>query len=170
LQFNRVYMTWFIHSYSSHLLFTVTTTTIGLWPCVWYYPGELVPEETFTHSYISSSSTILYQLSHTTMIHSILPVNLHAWQSFTLTSHIHLTMLISARWSATSFSFLIGQVSLPCNILLHTQLLYSLPVIINDISLLLSNGTNCLNLFHPVQNLASTAAPATPPRLNMSSK
>jgi len=62
---------------------------------------------------------------------------------FTLTLHIHLTILISARWSATSFSFLTGQASLPCSILLHTQLLYSLPLLINDISLLVSNGTNC---------------------------
>ena len=38
-----------------------------------------------------------------------------------LTPHIHLTILISARWSATSFSFLTGQVSLPCNVLLCTQ-------------------------------------------------
>jgi len=30
--------------------------------------------------------------------------------------HIHLTILISALWSGTSFSFLTGQVSLPCNI------------------------------------------------------
>ena len=30
--------------------------------------------------------------------------------SFTLTLHIHLIILISARWSATSFSFLTGQV------------------------------------------------------------
>jgi len=30
--------------------------------------------------------------------------------SFTLTLHIHLTILISTRWSATSFSFLTGQV------------------------------------------------------------
>jgi len=56
--------------------------------------------------------------------------------SFTLTIHIHLTILISARWSATSFSFLTGQVSLLRNILLRTQLLYSLPILINDISLL----------------------------------
>jgi len=48
--------------------------------------------------------------------------------SFTLTLHIHLTILISTRWSATSFSFLTGQVSLPCSILLRTQLLYSLPL------------------------------------------
>ena len=41
--------------------------------------------------------------------------------SCSFTPHIHLTILISARWSATSFSFLTGQVSLPCNILLHTQ-------------------------------------------------
>ena len=32
--------------------------------------------------------------------------------SFSLTPHIHLTILISARWSATTFSFLKGQVSL----------------------------------------------------------
>jgi len=75
--------------------------------------------------------------------------------SFTLTLHIHLTVLISAHWSATSFSFLTGQVSLPCSILLRTQLLYSLPLLINDISLLVSNGANCLNLFHPIRILAS---------------
>jgi len=51
--------------------------------------------------------------------------------SFTLTLHIHLTIIIYARWSATSFSFLTGQVSLLCSILLHTQLLYSLPLRIN---------------------------------------
>ena len=58
--------------------------------------------------------------------------------SFTLTSHIHLTILISALWSATSFSFITGQISLSCNKSLGTQLLYSLPLIINDI--LVSNG------------------------------
>jgi len=52
--------------------------------------------------------------------------------------------------------FLTGQVSLPCSILLRTQLLYSLHLLINDISLLVSNGSNCLNLFHPVRILAST--------------
>jgi len=62
-----------------------------------------------------------------------------------------------------------SQVSLPCNILLRTQLLYSLPLIINDISILVSNGINCLNLFHQIRILASTAASASPSRLNMSS-
>jgi len=59
--------------------------------------------------------------------------------SCSLTPHIHLTILISAHSSTTSFSFLMGQVSLPCNILLHTQLVYNLPLTINDISLLVSN-------------------------------
>ena len=49
-----------------------------------------------------------------------------------LMPHMHLTILISIRWSTTSFSFLTGQVSLPCNILFCTQLLCSLPLIIND--------------------------------------
>jgi len=51
--------------------------------------------------------------------------------SYSLTPCIHLTILISALWSATSFSFLTGQVSLPCNILLCTQLRYHLPLTIN---------------------------------------
>ena len=75
-----------------------------------------------------------------------------------LTPRIHPTILISARWSATSFSFLMGQVSLPCNILLCTQLLYNLPLIINDISLLVNNGNNCLNLFHPIWILVISIA------------
>jgi len=80
--------------------------------------------------------------------------------------HIHLSILISAHWSATSFSFLTGQVSLSCNILLHTQMLYNLPLTINDIALLVSYGTNCLNLFHPIRILVSAAATAYPPTLN----
>ena len=47
--------------------------------------------------------------------------------SCSLMPHIHLTILISDRWSAAAFSFLMGQVSIPCNILLCTQLLYNLP-------------------------------------------
>jgi len=81
--------------------------------------------------------------------------------SFILTLHIHLTILISARCSPISFSFLAGQVSLPCSILLRTQLLLSLTLLINDISLLVSYGTTCRNLFHPIRILASTAASAS---------
>jgi len=79
-----------------------------------------------------------------------------------------MTILISARWSATSFSFLTGQVSLPISILLRTQLLYSLSLLINDISLLVSSGNNCLNLFHSIRILASTAASASPSTLSIS--
>jgi len=64
--------------------------------------------------------------------------------SWCLMPHIHLTILISALWSATSFSFLTGQVSLPCNILLRTQLSYNLPLTLYDISF-----TNCLILIQP---------------------
>ena len=64
-------------------------------------------------------------------------------------------------------SFLTGQVSLPCNILRHTQLLCSFPLLINDISLLVSKVTNCLNLFHPTRILASTAASASPSTLSI---
>ena len=174
-----------------------------------------VPEETFSHSHLSWSSDILYQLTPFTTIHSILfiqftcltvlfdnlspaPLWSSCWSytilhtpcisspshhllfavgptcpyrsslfccntnatssipnlslssllgnlSFSLMPHIHLTILISANWSAITFSFLMGQVSLPGNMLLRTQLLYNLPLIINDTSLVVSSGTNCLN-------------------------
>ena len=38
------------------------------------------------------------------------------------------------------------------------------------IYLLVSKGTNCVNLFHPTRILASTAASASPPTLSMSPK
>ena len=50
----------------------MTTTTI-LRPFVRDYPGEPVPEETFTHSLLSWSSIIPYLLHPSIMIHSILP-------------------------------------------------------------------------------------------------
>ena len=59
------------------------------------------------------------------------------------------TWLFPNYFGQNLFSFLTGQVSLPCNILLHIQLLYSLPFI-----------TNCLNLLHPIRILASTVASA----------
>ena len=86
--------------------------------------------------------------------------------SFSLMPYIHLTILVSARWSATTFSFLTGQVSLPCSMLLRTQLLYNLPLIIKDTSLLVSSGTSCLNLFQPIRILASTAASASAEIIN----
>ena len=92
-------------------------------------------------------------------------------------SHIHLTILISAQWQLPAevpshflFSFLTGQVSLPCNILLRTQLLWSLPLIINYICILVSSGIICLDFFHPIRILACTTASASPSTLYMSPK
>jgi len=44
--------------------------------------GEPVPEETFMHSHLSWSPTILYQLPSSTTIHSILPVQLTCFTVF----------------------------------------------------------------------------------------
>jgi len=46
---------------------TVTRTVSR--PFVRNYTGELAPEETFTHSHLWWSSTILYQLPPSTTIH-----------------------------------------------------------------------------------------------------
>jgi len=57
----------------------------SLQPFVWNYPGEPIPEVTITNSHLSWSSAILYQLSSSTMIHSILPVQLACLTSFCTT-------------------------------------------------------------------------------------
>jgi len=54
---------------------TATTATIVLRPFIWDYPGEPVPEETFIHPPPWSSSN-LYQLFPSTVIRSILPVQI----------------------------------------------------------------------------------------------
>ena len=59
---------------STFLIMIISTTTV-LRPFVRDYPGELVPEETFTHPPYWSSSN-LYQLLPSTTIHSILPVQI----------------------------------------------------------------------------------------------
>ena len=43
---------------TKRLCVCTTTTTTVLWPFVWDYPGEPVPEETFTHSHLSRSSIL----------------------------------------------------------------------------------------------------------------
>jgi len=49
---------------------------------VWDYQGEPVPAETSTHSHLSWSSTIPYQLPAHTTIHSILSVQFTCKRNF----------------------------------------------------------------------------------------
>ena len=143
----------------------------------WYRPTRVVPDQRPLngrccccsspnhHLFAAHAHTIAACSAVIPMLSSIPNLSLSSLLgilSFSLMPHIHLTILISARWSATTFSFLTGQVSLLCNMLLHTQLLYNLPLIINDMSLLVSSGTSCLNLYQPIRIMASTAASASP--------
>jgi len=86
-------------SCSPYCTTTTTTTTAVFWPFVPDYPGEPVPEETFTHSHRYLSSAVLYPFHQSTMIHSILPV-----QFMCLTVLLHDLSpgpLWSASWSGT---------------------------------------------------------------------
>jgi len=58
------------------------THTIVLWSFVWDYLGEPYQKKTFTHSDLSWSSTILYQLPPSTTIHNILPVQFMCFTVF----------------------------------------------------------------------------------------
>ena len=96
-------------------------------------PSTSYSKHFFTQSLSSFRRTCPYQCSlfscNTNAMSSTPSLSLSSLLgslSFSLTPHIHLTILISARWRTTTFSFLTGQVSLPCNMLLLTQLLYNL--------------------------------------------
>ena len=112
---------------------------------VYLLPGTLDPvivlflQHMLIHT-IATCFAVVPRLCHLILV-SLSPFT---WNSI-LMPHIHLIILIYAHWSATSLSFVMCQVSLPCSILLRTQLLYNLPLNFNDISLLVSNGTKCLN-------------------------
>ena len=78
----------------------------------------------FTRSVSSFCNIFFYHRSlfccSINMISSIPSLSLSQLFTWDFIFHLnitHPTILISARWSATSFSFLTGQVSLPCNIL-----------------------------------------------------
>jgi len=84
---------------SSQLRHVLTTTmTTVLWPFVWDYLGEPVPEETLTHP-PSWSSSNLYQLLPSTTIHSIFPVQTACLSIFL--HNIFPCPLWSTSWSGT---------------------------------------------------------------------
>ena len=131
--------------------------------------------------YISSPNQCLLFATHAHIIatsFAVVSILYHLFLAFLLTPYLELYIYLNithpsdhshlCSLKTTSFSFLTGQVSLLCSILLRTQLLYSLPLLINDISLLVSNGTNCVNLFHSIWILASRAASASTSTLNIS--
>jgi len=100
------------HSLTLHVLFGLP---LGLEPSTSYSIHFI------TQSVSSFRSTCPYHrnlfccsINIISSIHSLSLNFLLGTLSFTLTLHIHLTILISACWSATSFSFPTGQVSLSC--------------------------------------------------------
>jgi len=144
-------------------------------------PLDLAPSASYYIHFFTQSSPSFHSTAHT--ITTSFPVVPRLWhlipsisQLFTCNSVFYLNAthpsnhshLCPLKCHLIFFSY--SYVSLLCNILLRTQLLYNLPLTINDMSSLVSNGTNCLNLFHPFRILASTAASASPSTLNMSPK
>ena len=101
---------------------------LGLWPSTSYYIYFLTQSSSFCNTCSYHRSLFWCSTNVMSSIPNLSLSSLLGHLYFTLMPHIHLTTLISARWSATSFSFLTGQVSLPHNILLRTQLLHNLPL------------------------------------------
>ena len=137
---------------------------LGLAPSTWYS----------IHFFIQSLSSFcstcpydrnLFCCSHKIMSsNSSLSLNLLLGTLFcSLTPHTHLIILISARWSAISFSFLWARSHFYATYCFTCNSYYQWYILI-----VVSNGAHCLNLFHPIRILFSTDALASPSTLNMS--
>jgi len=74
------------HAHTHTHTHTHTHPSYGSLNSVWDNPGELVPEETFTHSHLSWSSVIPYLLPPSITIHGILPIQFACLQSFSTIS------------------------------------------------------------------------------------
>jgi len=135
------------------------------------------PGLTFTHSHLLFSSIVPNLLHQSNMIHGVLPVQFThltvffhnlcpsflcstSWPGtlhFLLHTFLHPIIVFFSQHTHT-ITTCFAEVLRLCLLIpislstlyLELYLLYSLPLTINDISLLVSNGTNCLNLFHPI--------------------
>jgi len=117
-------LTVFLHNLSpSHLWSASWTGTLHFILQTFLHPIIVFFSSTYVHT-VATCYAVVPWLCH------LFLVFLSAFYLELYCLHIYLTILISARWSTTSFSFLAAQVSFPCNILLCTQLLYSLPLIL----------------------------------------
>jgi len=162
-----------------HLLWSIASSLFNLhaWPSFFY---NLCPGPLWSSSILgpSTSYSIHFFTQSSSSFHSTCPYHrsLFCCSTNVISSVPNLSHLLT--WKSVFYlnathpsdhSHLCSlkcQVSLPCNLLFCTQLLYNLPFIINDT--FLCSGTNYLNLFQPVRILASTAVSASPSTLNMS--
>ena len=119
-----------------------------------------------------------YLLSPSTTTHGILCI-----QSTCSTVFFHnlpLGLVPSTLYSIHFFTQLLSSFRSTCPYHYHRNLFRcsteimssnsSLPPMFKDLFLLVSNGTNCLNLFYPIRILASTAASTSLSTLSMSPK
>jgi len=108
-------------------------------------PNHCLPFVTHAHT-IATCFGVVLRLCHLILV-SLSSSQPFTWNYILLLHTTHPT----SRCHLCSLKCDLIFLSLPCNILLCTQLLYNLPLTFNDISLLVSNGANCLNLFHPIR-------------------
>ena len=128
------------------------------------------PEETFSHSHPSCSSDILYNFLHLLRSRASSLFNLRSWQSFSTSS---LQVLWSSFWSGALYFILhaflhpIVIIFFAAHALTIAACAAVIPVLchlflVNDLSLLVSSGTNCLNLFQPIRILANSTHRRSP--------
>ena len=93
----------------SYLVFLLVLDPLLHTPCISSPNHHLFAAHAHT---IAACSVVIPIVCHLYLISLSLSLSLSSWLgnlSFSLMPHIHLTILIPARWSATSFSFLTGQ-------------------------------------------------------------
>ena len=118
---------------------THTKTTTILWPFVRFYLGEPVPAKTFTHSHLSWSSTILYQLPPSFCTTSLQVL-------FGLPLGLELSTSYSMHFFTQSLSSFCNTCPYHCSLFCcSTEIMSSVPSLSSVIGNL-SNITHCLTI------------------------
>ena len=81
---------WLLNAVTGRIASMPLTTTIVLRPFIWDYPGELVPEGTFTHSHLSWSPTSFISFFHVLWSIASSMFSLHGWQPLSNSSLVYL--------------------------------------------------------------------------------
>jgi len=142
-------------------------------------PHGLVPSTSYSIHFFTQPLSSFLEICHTiTAGFAVVPRLCHLILVSLSTLFMQLYLLASCQTSMWSFSSLPAEVPphfpfLQARSHFHAayylaQPLHNLPFTINDTSVLVSNNTNCLYLFHPIRIMDSTAASTSPSTLNMS--
>ena len=128
-----------------------------LWSSSWYWTLYFILHE-FLHPVINHHLLFAAHAHTNAACSAAIPMLCHLYLLSLSAPYLEICLLANCHTSTWPFSFVLAEVipHFRLTSMQHTAshtTMYNLPLIINDTSILVSSGTNCLNLFQPIQHL-----------------